>query len=376
MNKLTIDSDISYWGYSARWMSSKLSEMSGELEVDISSYGGDVFEGIDMFNQLRRYSREKGHVTTIVGSKAMSIASLLMLAGDTRKAHSNSTVMIHKAWTWLAGNSDELIAESKVLNGIDAIMAKQYAKHMNISQEEILKVMSSEGWYVGKEQIAGTNFIDSFIDEENGVEVSAKANYRKAMSRFSAKAQEDNVKPNFDEVKASIMECNDGKCPSANIGSTFVPTASVSESLISDNSTEIKTGADMKFDGTEEQFNALMANKQTLASRNDTLKLNLQTANTALEAKGDELTQLVASHTVELSEAAGKLDSFKAETTTRLQEASTSKVSIAVALEMVNADSKEDASKLALEASESNSATFQGDNNKPDSPWAGRFNNK
>jgi len=277
MNNILIDSDISYWGFSARWLSSKLSEMTGELQVDISSYGGDVFEGIDMFNQLRRYSKEKGHVTTVGGSKVMSIASLLLLAGDTRKAHSNSTIMIHKSWTWLAGNSDDLIAESKVLNGIDIILAKQYAKHMDGTQEEIMKVMSEEGWFVGQEQIEGTNFINEFIQQDDEVEISAKSNYKKAMARFSAKAQEDNVKPNLDEVKASIVECNDGKCPMDNSG---VNHSSVKASAQIKKTEE---GISMKY--TEETYKALEAsNAEALKVESD----KLATATKSLSAMTTE----------------------------------------------------------------------------------------
>jgi len=251
MNNITIDSDISYWGYSARWLSNKLADMTGDLEVSITSYGGDVFEGIDMFNQLRKYSKEKGHVTTVVGSKAMSIASLLLLAGDTRKAYNNSTIMIHKSWTWLAGNADELLSEAKILNGIDTILANQYGKHMDQTKEEIMKVMSEEGWYVGQEQIETTNFIDEFIVQDEEVEVSAKSNYKKAMARFSAKAQEDNIKPDFAEVKALIVECNDGKCPMDNSG---VNHSSLNASAQIENSTK---GNSMEY--TKEKFEALEA---------------------------------------------------------------------------------------------------------------------
>jgi len=367
MNRIVIDSDISYWGYSARWLRSKLDNMSGDVEVELSSYGGDVFEGIAMFNMLRQYSKNKGKVTITVSSHAMSIASLIFLAGDVKKAHDNSTIMIHKAWTWLAGNADELEAEAKVLTGIDNILANQYSKYMKNSKEEIMDIMSSEGWYIGKEQMQATGFVDEFISSEDEVDVSARSNFKSAMARFSAKAKEENVKPNLDEVKVAILECNDGKCPvSNNSGSTIVPTASASENLISDDTTEINQGADMAFDrndldATEAHYNALVQNKVTMDSRNDTLKVDLQTAQTALEAKTEDMTKLVASHKTELSEAEGKLASFKTETETRLNEAVESKVPTAVALKMVQAATKEDSTKLALEAKNSDGGTPQGE---------------
>jgi len=363
MNNLVINSDISQWGFSSRWLSGKLSEMTGDLEVDISSYGGDVFEGIDMYNQLRRYSKDKGHVTTIAGSKVMSIASLLLLAGDTRKAHSNSTIMIHKAWTWLAGNSDELIAESKVLGGIDIILAKQYGKYMDNSHEEIMEVMSNEGWYIGQEQIEETNFIDAFIVESDEVEVSAKSNYKKAMARFSAKAQEDDVKPNFDEVKASIIECNDGKCPTASQGGKIANKIQ---------------GADMdivfdkeNLDKTEALFNALVKNKTKAEKDTAEIQLSLNTATTALEAKTEEMTKLVASHKTELSEAEGKLDSFKTETIARVQEGISYKATADVIVNAIKADDSEKATSLIMAHVESDGATRQTTSEPVKGTWDG-----
>jgi ATP-dependent protease ClpP protease subunit len=279
MNKITIDSDIAEWGYGSRWLSNQLVDRTGELQVDISTYGGDVFEGIDMFNQLRRYSREKGLVTTIAGSKVMSIGSLILLAGDKRKAHSNSTIMIHKAWTWLAGNSDELLAEAEVLTGLDIILAKQYGKHMSQSHDEIMNIMQKEGWYIGQEQIKGTNFIDEFIVSDDEVEVSAKSNFTKAMAKFSARAKEENIKPNLDKVKAIIVECNDGKCPMEN--KVGVNQSSYTASAQIKNSTQ---GNSMEY--TQEKFLALENTHaeamKVMASERDSAKATLAEVNAKL----------------------------------------------------------------------------------------------
>jgi len=141
-----------------------------------------------------------------------------------------------------------------------------------------------------------------------------------------------------------------------NNGSTFVPSASIAE-----NTKNTNQGADMAFDrndldATEAHYNALVANKTTMDNRNDTLKVELQTATTALEAKTDEINSLTTAHATQLSEAEGK---FKAEANTRLEEAVKTGCSVTVALAMVNADSAENASELALKSQESDGATPQ-----------------
>ena len=153
MQNIVIAGEISAWGYGSRWLKGELANKTGDIELEISSYGGDVFEGIEMFNDIKQYSKEKGKVTTVNKSKCMSIASLLFLAGDKKKAYSNSTIMIHKAWTWLAGNADDLLKEAKVLDSIDNILVSEYNKYMSLDKEQIKQVMKDEGWYIGKEEL-------------------------------------------------------------------------------------------------------------------------------------------------------------------------------------------------------------------------------
>jgi HK97 family phage prohead protease len=124
-------------------------------------------------------------------------------------------------------------------------------------------------------------------------------------------------------------------------------------------------GADMKFDRddldtTEATFKALVANRDTLTSRNNSLELQLQTSQTALATKTEELSAIQAEMTSKVSEAEGKLASFKDDTKARLQEAIASGVDSKVALAMIEAETPEIASELALKAKSNTEALKQG----------------
>jgi SMC interacting uncharacterized protein involved in chromosome segregation len=141
------------------------------------------------------------------------------------------------------------------------------------------------------------------------------------------------------------------------------PTASETVNVSDDNSNKINTGADMKFDredldSTEAQFKALVLNRDTLTRRNDSLELQLQTSQTALATKTEELQALEASMISKVSEAE---DKFKEEATARLQEAMASDVTVKVALDMLNADTAEKASEIALAAKSNTEALRQGE---------------
>lgn len=376
MNIVEINGDIAQWNMSASYLKYKLQQASGDIEVKINSYGGDVFEGIAMFNMLREYSKNKGKVTTTNTSMCASIASLIYLAGDTRKAYENSTIMIHRAWSWNVGNAEDMEAQAKVLNGIDSVLANTYAKCMPNKKDEILDIMSKEGWYIGQDQLDGTGFVDEFIPDNNTrIELaSARATYTAVTKEISARAEKDGVSHNFEEVKASIMQCNDGKCPMDKLSDKTLeasPTASVRQEQKNN-----QIGADMKFDredleSTEQTFNALVANRDTMKNRFDTVNMKLETAETALEAKTDEVNALKADMETQLSEAEQAkieaIETVKAEIATRVSEAITEGVDAEVAVAMINAETAEEASKLVISAKESDGAITKADDSKEES---------
>lgn len=148
----------------------------------------------------------------------------------------------------------------------------------------------------------------------------------------------------------------DALLKSLTMGSTLVPSVSV-------NTTNNNQGADMTFDkdnlvDTEANFNALVQNRTTLNSRNESLTIKLENAVTDLEASKSEIATLVANHETQLSEAEGN---FKAEIVTRVEEAVTLGASVDTIVAMVSANSGAEASKIALEAKNSDGGTPQTD---------------
>jgi len=359
-NKITIHGEIGGWDWDASSLKRELSRCEGNIIVDIFSYGGDVFEGIAMYNMLRDYSDTKGKVTTVNSSVCASIASLLFLAGDKRMAHENATIMIHKAWMLTAGNNEELVNSAKMLDAIDNLLANTYAKTMDMSKDEIKKLMENDTWYIGLDAMRETGFVDEFIKDDNTrVDAAAmKSTFNKEMGKIAAKVREFDVSHDFKNVMESIKKCNGGECQLDNTLGLTAPTAS-----LSDKSVTKKTGVNMTFDRenldeTEQAFNVLLANKETITNRNESLKVQMQTLKASLETKEHELSEALR----EKVNAKDKLESVVAEIKTRLMEAKTTGVSIDAAIKMVEAETSDEASKIAIEAKESVGGTPQFDN--------------
>lgn len=90
------------------------------LTVRINSYGGSVSDGLAIYNALKRH---KAHVTTAIDGVALSIASLIAMAGDDVEMAENAMMMIHAPWGGVMGNSAEMREYADVLDKMSAAMA-------------------------------------------------------------------------------------------------------------------------------------------------------------------------------------------------------------------------------------------------------------
>ena len=78
---------------------------ASEINIYINSYGGSVFEGTAIYNQLKRHP---AHKTVYIDGFACSIASVIAMAGDEVVMPKNALMMIHNMWMFVSGNAAEL----------------------------------------------------------------------------------------------------------------------------------------------------------------------------------------------------------------------------------------------------------------------------
>ena len=97
-----------------------------DIEIMLKSDGGDVFEGISIYNQLKRYP---GKVKITVDSIAASIASVIAMSADELYLESeHSMLMIHNPWTAAMGDATEFRSVADLLDKIGGEIASIYAK--------------------------------------------------------------------------------------------------------------------------------------------------------------------------------------------------------------------------------------------------------
>lgn len=129
----------------------KLSAANGsDITVNINSFGGDMFEGLAIYNALREYS---GKVTVKVLGLAASSASIIAMAGDEIQMSEASFLMIHNCWLVAAGNRHDFAALAEQIKPFDEAMASIYAAQTGLKASEIAAMMDGETWINGEKAL-------------------------------------------------------------------------------------------------------------------------------------------------------------------------------------------------------------------------------
>ena len=83
---------------------------------------------------------------------AASIASVIALAGDRVVVPSNAFLMIHKPWTYAAGNAIDF-RKAEDLDNIESGIMNVYKENLKegIEIEEIQQLVDAETWLSGEE---------------------------------------------------------------------------------------------------------------------------------------------------------------------------------------------------------------------------------
>lgn len=128
----------------------ELDNSNKPLDVFVNSGGGDVFGGIAIYNILKRYQGEK---TAHIDGIAASIAGIIPFSCDKVKAPASAQIMMHKPYTYCAGNADDLRKCIESLDACESSIINIYMEHVKdgITREKIKEMIDRETWLTCEE---------------------------------------------------------------------------------------------------------------------------------------------------------------------------------------------------------------------------------
>jgi len=130
-----------------------------DVEVHINSPGGDMFEGIAIYNVLREHPKS---ITVKVMGMAASAASIIAMAGDTIEIGAASFVMIHNCWVVAIGNRHDMAETAAWLEPFDQAMRDVYTARTGQSADDVAKWMDDETFMSGSQAIE-RGFADALL---------------------------------------------------------------------------------------------------------------------------------------------------------------------------------------------------------------------
>lgn len=203
---IQIYGDITSWDwYESDVSSYTLSKQIEGLECDvinvyINSYGGEVAEGLAIYNQLKRH---KAKVKTVCDGFACSAASVIFMAGDERVMSTASLLMIHNAWTYAAGNAKDLRKQADDLDVITQASINAYMQEVNITEEELKQMLDDETWIAPAEALE-KGFITSIVNEKEAEQVSQ--NVKKSLIKMIVNSKKEDEESNSKEIENNENE--------------------------------------------------------------------------------------------------------------------------------------------------------------------------
>lgn len=189
--KVTIYGDIgdSWWGesISATDVKKELENItSNKIHVHINSYGGDVFDGIAIYNQLKNHSAE---ITIHVDGVAASAASIIAMAGNEIIMNTGSMLMIHEGSTFAWGTKTDIKKTVNALEGIDKSIADVYLTRYQGERSEIETMIVNETWFTSSEAVE-VGLADKVNEVAETEEIDAEDFKNSILERFRSKNEE------------------------------------------------------------------------------------------------------------------------------------------------------------------------------------------
>lgn len=168
------------------------------INVYINSLGGDVFDGIAIYNILRRH---KAEVFVEIDGVAASISSVIAMSGNKVLMAANAMLMIHNPWAVAIGDAATMRKAADDIDKVrDASILPAYMRKSNLDREDIEKLMDAETWMSAAEA-EEWGFIDGIAEEKR---IAASALMDRAINKYKYNPPE--MKKEKPEPEANAKE--------------------------------------------------------------------------------------------------------------------------------------------------------------------------
>jgi ATP-dependent Clp protease protease subunit len=131
------------------------------INVRINSDGGNVFEGITIYNTLVRNGAK---IIVDIDGVAASIASIVAMSGSTIRMGNNAMFMVHNPWMIADGEASDFREKADLLDKVRDQLITTYVSRSKIDADTISDLMHAETWMSAQEAL-DYGLIDEITEE-------------------------------------------------------------------------------------------------------------------------------------------------------------------------------------------------------------------
>lgn len=211
-----------YWtgeGFTAKRLAGILRGIgSGDVVLNINSPGGDVFEGLAIYNLLREHP---GKVTARIIGLAASAASFIAMAADEIQIGKAASLMIHNTQSIAVGDRHDMRETADWMEQFDNMLAEIYADRTGKKAGDISALLDAETWILGANAVEqgfadGLLAADDLTHEEPQVTNAVRDTERQlralGLSRSAAQSMIANIKATVSDSQPPALS-DSGEVP-------------------------------------------------------------------------------------------------------------------------------------------------------------------
>ena len=235
-------------------------DQSAAITVVLNSYGGDVTEGVAIYNLLQATG-----VDVVISGMAASIASVIAMAGRKVSMYDNSTLFVHHAWTWGEGNAADFEQRTEELKAADQVLIDAYVRKSGRTEDEIRALLdgpNGDGSSIDAARALELGLIDEILDPTQAVAAMLRAgrtNPHPSKPRNTTTNQEEHTMPDPTTTTTPAAECGEPK-------QTAEETVEIEKEVKTDTPDETETRITELEKKVEELTNKLAEKDKALAA--------------------------------------------------------------------------------------------------------------
>lgn len=172
-----------------------------DIIINLNSPGGDAFDGISIYNRLKRHT---GKITIHVDGWACSAASIIAMAADHLKMGLGSMMMIHEASTIVWGSKTDMRKEADVLDELEEGIIDIYMTKANERREEIREKVDNETWFSANSAVEIGFADETESDESPEEEVVENTVLNSEQKKEIINELKSILKPNEQQTEAPV----------------------------------------------------------------------------------------------------------------------------------------------------------------------------